>query len=164
MKTNAIRILESSGIHFELREYEVDENDLSATTVAAKINMPIEQVFKTLVARGDRSGVLFAIVPGHLQLDLKALAKETGNKKVEVVSLKELQPLTGYIRGGVTAIGAKKEYPVIIDKTAELFDRISISAGVRGTQVLLSPADYIRLTNATSAAITGGPVPGPSGH
>lgn len=155
MKTNAVRILEAAGVKFDLREYEVDETDLSATTVARKIGLPIEQVFKTLVARGDRTGVLFAVIPGDRQLDLKALAKETGNKKVEVVSLKEVQPLTGYIRGGVTAIGAKKDYPVWIDETAELFDIISISAGMRGTQVLLSPADYMRLTKATRAAIAG---------
>jgi Cys-tRNA(Pro)/Cys-tRNA(Cys) deacylase len=155
MKTNAVRLLEAAGIRFELREYEVDESDLSATTVAAKIGLPAEQVFKTLVARGDRTGVLLAVVPGDAHLDLKALAKATGNKKAEVVGLKEVQPLTGYIRGGVTAIGGKKDYPVCIDETAELFDVISISAGVRGTQVLLAPADYIRLTKASIAPIAG---------
>ncbi len=138
MKTNAIRLLEAAGIRFELREYEVDESDLSATTVAKKVGLPAEQVFKTLVARGDRTGVLLAVVPGDCQLDLKALAKATGNRKVDVVALKEVQPLTGYIRGGVTAIGGKKDYPVCIDETAELFEVISISAGVRGTQVRIT--------------------------
>lgn len=155
MKTNAVRLLEAAEIRFELREYEVDESDLSATTVAAKVGLPAEQVFKTLVARGDKTGVLLAVVPGDAQLDLKALAKATGNKRVDVVTLKEVQPLTGYIRGGVTAIGGKKDYPVCIDETAELFDIISISAGVRGTQVLLAPSDYIRITKAAIAAIAG---------
>lgn len=160
MKTNAVRILESAGVHFVLREYEVDETDLSAQTVARKVGMPIDQVFKTLVARGDKTGVMLAVVPGDRQLDLKALAKESGNKSVAVVSLKEVQPLTGYIRGGVTAIGAKKDYPVYVDETAQLFDTISISAGVRGTQVLLSTTDYIRLTKAKVVAIAGDVVEG----
>lgn len=160
MKTNAVRILELAGVRFELREYEVDETDLSAGTVARKVGMPVEQVFKTLVARGDKSGVLLAVVPGDRQLDLKALAKESGNKSVAVVSLKEVLPLTGYIRGGVTAIGAKKDYPVYVDETAQLYDRISISAGVRGTQVLLSPGDYIQLIKAKVAAIAGDVIEG----
>lgn len=155
MKTNAVRLLESMGIPHELREYEVDPEDLSATTVARKVGLPPEQVFKTLVARGDRNGVCLAVVPGDAQLDLKALAKLTGDRKVEVVPLKEVQPLTGYIRGGVTAIGCKKEYPVYLDETAELFDVISISAGVRGTQVLLAPGDYIRIVQAKLGAIAG---------
>jgi Cys-tRNA(Pro)/Cys-tRNA(Cys) deacylase len=112
--------------------------------VAAKIGLPAEQVFKTLVARGDRTGVLLAVVPGNAELDLKALARLTGDRKVDTVPLKEVQPLTGYIRGGVTALAAKKDYPVWVDETLELFDVISISAGVRGTQLLLSPADYLR--------------------
>ncbi len=148
MKTNAVRILEKLGARFELREYEVDESDLSATTVAAKLHLPAEQVFKTLLARGERNGLLFAVVPGDAQLDLKAIAHLSGDKKVEMVPLKDVQPLTGYIRGGVTAIGAKKDYPVYIDETAELFDVISLSAGVRGTQILIAPGEYIRIVNA----------------
>ncbi len=153
MKTNAVRILDKLGISYELREYQVDPDDLTAQTVAAKIDFPLDQVWKTLVARGDRHGVCFAVLPGSAALDLKALARATGDRKVETVALKEVQPLTGYIRGGVTALGAKKAYPVFVDETVELFDRISISAGVRGTQVLLAPADYLRAVAATVAAI-----------
>ncbi|XXF75947.1 Cys-tRNA(Pro) deacylase [Myxococcaceae bacterium GXIMD 01537] len=145
MKTNAARLLDTLGIPYSLREYEVDPEDLSAETVAAKVGMPPEQVFKTLVARGDRTGVLMAVVPGNGELDLKALARLTGDRKVETVPLKELQPLTGYIRGGVTALGGKKEYPVFVDETLELFDEVAVSAGVRGTQIVLAPADYLRV-------------------
>ena len=145
MKTNAARLLDTLGIKYELREYEVDPEDLSAETVARKVGLPAEQVFKTLVARGDRTGVLMAVVPGDAELDLKALAKLSGDRKVDTVPLKELQPLTGFIRGGVTAIGGKKEYPVFVDETVELFDVISVSAGVRGTQILMSPADYLKV-------------------
>ncbi|HLM66985.1 MAG TPA: Cys-tRNA(Pro) deacylase, partial [Longimicrobium sp.] len=146
MKTNAARLLDTLGVEYELHEYEVDPEDLSAETVAAKVGLPAEQVFKTLVARGDRTGVLMAVVPGDAELDLKALARLSGDRKVDTVPLKELQPLTGYIRGGVTALGGKKEYPVFVDETVELFDIISVSAGVRGTQLLLAPADYLRVT------------------
>lgn len=146
MKTNAARLLDSLGIRYELREYDVDPEDLSAETVAAKVGMPPEQVFKTLVARGDRTGVLMAVVPGNGELDLKALARLSGDRKVDTVPLKELQPLTGYIRGGVTAIGGKKDYPVFVDETLELFDVVAVSAGVRGTQIVLTPADYLRVT------------------
>ena len=148
MKTNAVRILDSLNIKYELREYEVDPEDLAAETVAAKIGLPPEQVFKTLLARGDRNGPCFAVVPGNAELDYKALAKLSGDRKLELVSLKEVQPLTGYIRGGVTVLGARKDYPVFADETIELWDIISISAGVRGTQILLPPADYLRVTNA----------------
>jgi Cys-tRNA(Pro)/Cys-tRNA(Cys) deacylase len=144
MKTNAARLLDALEISYELRDYEVDPDDLTAASVAAKIGLPAEQVFKTLVARGDRTGVLLAVVPGNAELDLKALARLTGDRKVDTVPLKEVQPLTGYIRGGVTALAAKKDYPVWVDETFELFDVISISAGVRGTQLLLSPGDYLR--------------------
>ncbi|HEX9101942.1 MAG TPA: Cys-tRNA(Pro) deacylase [Polyangia bacterium] len=153
MKTNAARILDSLGIAYELREYDVDPEDLSAETVAAKIGMPLEQVWKTLVARGDRHGVCLAVVPASAQLDLKALARLTGDRKSETVPLKEVQPLTGYIRGGVTALGCKKNYPVYADETIELFDRIAVSAGVRGTQIVLAPADYLRATKAKVGAI-----------
>src|SRR5262245_42698305 len=153
MKTNAVRLLEELGIRFDLRAYDVDPDDLTAETVAAKIALPAEQVFKTLVARGDRSGVCFAVVPGNCRLDLKALAKVTGDRKVETVPLKEVQPLTGYIRGGVTVLGAKKAYPVFVDETIELFEVVSISAGMRGLQLLLAPADYVRATGARLRSI-----------
>lgn len=153
MKTNAVRILDENGIAYELRDYTVDPNDLSAETVAQKIGMPLEQVFKTLVAKGDRNGVCLGVVPGHLELDLKALAKLTGDRKVDLAPLREVQPLTGYVRGGVTALGGRKDYPVFLDESALQFDRISVSAGVRGTQIILSPQDYQRVTNAVVGAI-----------
>lgn len=148
MKTNAVRMLDALDVHYELREYEVDPEDLAAETVAAKLGMPAEQVFKTLLARGGRNGPCFAVIPGNYELDLKAVAKLSGDRKIELVPLKEVQPLTGYIRGGVTALGAKKEFPVFVDETMELWDVISVSAGVRGVQVLLAPADYLRVTEA----------------
>lgn len=154
MKTNAARLLDTLGIAYTLRDYEVDPEDLSAESVAAKVGMPPEQVFKTLVARGDRTGVMMAVVPGNGELDLKALAKLSGDRKVDTVPLKELQPLTGYIRGGVTAIGGKKEYPVYVDETLELFDAIAVSAGVRGTQIVLAPADYLRVTQGKVGPIS----------
>ncbi len=153
MKTNATRILDSQGIAYTLRDYEVDPNDLTAESVAAKIGMPAEQVFKTLVVRGDRGGVYLAVIPGNTELDAKALARTTGDRKVELVPLKEVQPLTGYIRGGVTALGMKRAYPVYADETIELFDTVSISAGIRGLQILLSPGDYLRAVNAVVAPI-----------
>lgn len=153
MKTNAARLLDSLGIGYELRTYEVDPEDLAAESVAAKIGFPAEQVFKTLLARGDRNGPCFAVVPGNYELDYKKLAALSGDRKVELVSLKEVQPLTGYIRGGVTVLGAKKEYPVFADETIELWDVISVSAGVRGTQILMAPSDYLRVTKGTVGEI-----------
>lgn len=153
MKTNAARLLDSLGIAYELRDYEVDPDDLSAETVARKVGLPAEQVFKTLVARGDRHGVCLAVVPGDQELDLKALARVTGDRKVETVALKEVQPLTGYVRGGVTALAGRKDYPVFVDETLELFDRVAVSAGVRGTQLVLSPADYLRAVRGVVGAI-----------
>jgi Cys-tRNA(Pro)/Cys-tRNA(Cys) deacylase len=153
MKTNAVRLLASVGVPYELREYVVDPENLAAETVAAKMGLPPEQVFKTLLARGDRHGPCFAAIPGNYELDYKAVAKITGDRKVELVRLNELQALTGYIRGGVTVLGAKKEYPVYADESIELWDVISVSAGVRGTQILIAPADYLRVCNATVAAI-----------
>jgi Cys-tRNA(Pro)/Cys-tRNA(Cys) deacylase len=153
MKTNAARILDSLGIRYELRDYDVDPEDLSAETVAKKIGMPLEQVWKTLVARGDRAGVCLAVIPASAQLDLKALARLTGDRKVDTVPLKDVQPLTGYIRGGVTALGCKKSYPVFADETIELFEHIAVSAGIRGTQILIAPGDYLRATGATIGAI-----------
>ena len=153
-KTNAARQLDALGIAYEIREYEVDESDLTAENVARKVGLPPEQVFKTLVAKGDRNGVCFAVIPGDVQLDLKALAKLSGDRKSDTVPLKEVQPLTGYIRGGVTALAAKKSYPVFADETIELFDVISVSAGIRGAQLILTPADYLKATKAVVGAIT----------
>ena len=153
MKTNAVRMLDKLEIPYELRDYEVDPDDLAAESVAAKIGLDPERVFKTLVARGDRTGIVLAVIPGNTQLDLKALAQLSGNRKVETVSLKDVQPLTGYIRGGVTALACKKDYPVYIDEIMQVFDRVSISAGVRGTQILLAPDDYGRAVNGIWGAI-----------
>ena len=152
-KTNAARLLDQLGIHYELREYEVDPDDLAAETVAAKIGLPPEQVFKTMVARGDRNGICIAVIPGDSELDLKALASASGDRKIQLVPVKELQGLTGYIRGGVTALAGKKDYPVYVDETIELFDVISISAGIRGMQILISPAGYLRASKGTVAAL-----------
>jgi Cys-tRNA(Pro)/Cys-tRNA(Cys) deacylase len=152
-KTNAVRALETLGIPFELKAYDVDEADLSATTVARKVGLPAEQVFKTLLVRGDRQGLSFAVVPGDSTLDLKALALATGDRKVELVPLKEVQPLTGYIRGGVTVFAAKKDLPVVVDETVILFDIISVSAGMRGLQIFLHPDDYLRAAKAKLAPI-----------
>lgn len=143
-KTNAMRILEGMQIPFEVREYDVDEEHLDAVTVAAKVGLPPEQVFKTLLVRGDRHGCAFAVIPGNMELDFKAMAKATGDRKVEMVPLKEVTPLTGYVRGGVTVLGAKKEYPVVVDFTIALWDFVAVSAGQRGVQLLVSPAEYIR--------------------
>jgi Cys-tRNA(Pro)/Cys-tRNA(Cys) deacylase len=143
MKTNAVRLLDTLGVRYELREYEVDPQALDAETVAHKIGMPPAQVFKTLVVRGDRNGVCMAVVPADAELDEKALARLTGDRKVELVPLKEVQPLTGYIRGGVTALAGKRDYPVFVDETVELFDVIAVSAGVRGMQILLAPPDFL---------------------
>ena len=153
MKTNAVRLLGAAKIPYSLREYQVDPDDLSAETVAAKVNLPLEQVFKTLVMRGDRNGVCLAVVPGNTNVDEKAMARLTGDRRVEMVPLKEVQALTGYIRGGVTALAGKRDYPVYVDETIELFDVISISAGTRGLQILIAPADYLLITNATLGAI-----------
>jgi Cys-tRNA(Pro)/Cys-tRNA(Cys) deacylase len=165
-KTNAARQLDQMGIHYELRAYEVDPEDLAAETVAAEIGLPPEQVFKTLVARpaGSRSsggppgrdwhGVVMAVIPGDQELDLRALAAAAGEKKIELVPVKELQALTGYIRGGVTALAAKREYPVFVDETIELFDVVSISAGMRGLQILIAPTDYLRAVKGKAAALS----------
>lgn len=156
-KTNAARLLDQMGIQYDLRAYEVDPEDLAAETVAAKIGLPAEQVFKTLVARPsgskDRNGIVMAVIPGDQELDLKALAKAAGEKNIQLVPVKELQALTGYIRGGVTALAAKREYPVFVDETIELFDVISISAGMRGLQILIAPADYLRATKGMIGAL-----------
>jgi Cys-tRNA(Pro)/Cys-tRNA(Cys) deacylase len=152
-KTNAARLLDTLGIRYELRDYDAGDEHLTAEEVASRVGLPAEQVFKTLVARGDRTGVMLAVVPGDSALDLKALAKTASDRKCDTVPLKEVTPLTGYVRGGVTALACKKEYPTFVDETVELFDVVSVSAGVRGTQILLSPADYLRATKAQIGAI-----------
>jgi Cys-tRNA(Pro)/Cys-tRNA(Cys) deacylase len=153
MKTNAVRILDTLNIPYQLLSYEVDPNDLAAESVAAKIGLPPEQVFKTLVTKGDRTGVCLAVIPANTQLQLKSLARLTGNRKIEPVPLKDVQPLTGYIRGGVTALACKRDYPVYVDETVELFDQIAVSAGMRGLMIQLSPTDYLNATNGTTGAI-----------
>jgi Cys-tRNA(Pro)/Cys-tRNA(Cys) deacylase len=153
-KTNSVRLLDRLGIRYELREYEVDPEDLAAETVAAKIGFPAEQVFKTLVSQGDRNGICMAVIPGNTELDLKALAEASDNRKIQLVPVKDLQALTGYIRGGVTALAAKKNYPVYVDKSIDRFDVISISAGIRGLQILIAPAEYLKAAGATIAALT----------
>lgn len=153
-KTNAARILDQLGITYELRDYAVAPDHLAAETVAAKIGLPPEQVFKTLLVRGDRTGEVFAVIPGNYELDFKLLARALHDKKADLVPLKEVQPLTGYVRGGVTALGAKKDFPVVLDQTVILYDVISVSAGQRGTQILIQPGDYIRATSATVAEIS----------
>ena len=152
-KTNAARFLDQTGIHYELREYEVDPEDLAAEAVATKIGLPPEQLFKTLVAEGDRQGICMAVIPSNTELNLKALAITSGNRKIQLVPVEEIQKLTGYIRGGVTALAARKTYPVYVDETIELFEVISISAGVGGTQILLPPTDFLRATGAIVAPL-----------
>jgi len=154
LKTNGARFLENLNIPFELREYEVDPEDLSAITVARKIGMPPEQVFKTLLTTGGPGVFVFAVVPGDAELDFKKLAKAAGLRNAEMVSLKDVQPLTGYIRGGVTVFGAKRTFPVFVDETTILFDKISVSAGTRGTQLILSPDDYLRAAAAMDVPVT----------
>lgn len=153
MKTNAVRVLDTLGIAYELLTYDVDPDDLLATSTAKKLGLPADQVFKTLVVRGDRQGVALAVLPGSYYLDLKALARLSGNRKVETVSLKQVQPLTGYIRGGVTALACKKPYPVFVDEWAQAYEHIAVSAGMRGLMIWLSAADYMRATKATVGAI-----------
>jgi Cys-tRNA(Pro)/Cys-tRNA(Cys) deacylase len=147
-KTNAARLLDQAGVQYELRQYPVNEEDLSAPHVAQAIGMPPEQVFKTLVVRGDRTGVLLACIPGNAELNLRSLAAASGNKKVDLVPVKEVLGLTGYIRGGVSPIGTRKPYPLFLDETADLWDLISVSAGLRGTQMLLAPVDLARVVDA----------------
>jgi Cys-tRNA(Pro)/Cys-tRNA(Cys) deacylase len=155
-KTNAVRILESQGVAYEAREYEVDAEDLSAPKVAQAIGLPPEQVFKTLVAIGDKSGVLLACIPGSAELNLKALARVSSNKAAELVAVKDIQNLTGYIRGGVSPIGTKKVYPVFLDSSAEQWPRIAVSAGIRGCQLVVAPADLARVVGAVVTDIVVG--------
>jgi Cys-tRNA(Pro)/Cys-tRNA(Cys) deacylase len=153
-KTNALRILEDLHIAHRVIEYEVDESDLSAAAVAAKVGMECERVFKTLAARTDLGKVVLFCVPGDLELDLKKAARAAEVKSVAMLNLKDLQPVTGYIRGGCSPLGAKKAFPVYIDETARLFEEISVSAGARGMQVVLAPEDLARACGAAFADLT----------
>jgi Cys-tRNA(Pro)/Cys-tRNA(Cys) deacylase len=153
-KTNACRALDALGIDYALRTYPVDESDLSAETAAAKLGLPTEQVWKTLCMRADDRSVLLAVIPAGYELDLKKLAAAAGKRAVAPVPLKELTALTGYIRGGVTALACKKPYPTFVDENALLFDRISVSAGQRGLQIVIAPSEYVRATLATLADLT----------
>jgi Cys-tRNA(Pro)/Cys-tRNA(Cys) deacylase len=156
IKTNAARLLDSLGIAYEVQTYEVDLDDLSAIAVARKIGMPAEQVFKTLLTRAATGPAahFFAVIPGDSELDLKKLAHAAEVKKIELASLKDVEPLTGYVRGGVTVMAARTAFPAFADETVELFDAISVSAGQRGAQIVLAPADYLRATGATLADLT----------
>ena len=147
-KTNAARILDSKSVFYELKEYEVDENDLSATTLAVKIGENAEQIFKTLVLRGDKTGVFVAVIPGNAEVGLKKAAKVSGNKSCLMVQQKEILPLTGYIRGGCSPIGMKKAYPTYIHETCQMWDHIFISAGQRGLQFKINPDELINVTGA----------------
>jgi len=153
-KTNAARLLDAKGIAYELVEYEVDENDLSAVTLAKKIGQDIEQIFKTLVLRGDKNGVFVAVIPGNAEVDLKKAAKISGNKNCAMVQQKELLGLTGYIRGGCSPLGLKRPYPIYIHETCHLFGQIFISAGQRGLQIKINPEDLIRMTDAVVCDVT----------
>lgn len=157
-KTNAARLLEKTGIAFSLHHVDVDESDLSAASMARALGAAPECVFKTLVARGDRTGVLMACIPAAAELDLKALATVSGNKHVEMVRLREVLPLTGYRRGGCSPLAAKKAYPVFVDQSASACDRIYVSAGVRGLQLFLKPGDLLRAANGRYASLARSPV------
>lgn len=152
-KTNAARILDEMKISYQLIEYAVDEEHLDAVHVAESVGMPANQVFKTLVVRGDKNGIMFAVIPGDGELDLKALAKVSGNKRAELVPLKEVLPLTGYIRGGCSPLGAKKAYPVYMDSSSNQWKQIAISAGQRGMQIFAAPGDLQHATKATVAQL-----------
>ncbi len=153
-KTNAARLLDAAGIGYELAEYEVDENNLSATTLAKKIGQDVEKIFKTLVLRGDKTGVFVCVVPGNAEVDLKKAAKISENKNCAMVHQKELLGLTGYIRGGCSPLGMKRPYPIFIDEVCQLFDCIYVSAGQRGLQLKLNPEDLIRATGAVIGDLT----------
>ncbi|MBQ2824215.1 MAG: Cys-tRNA(Pro) deacylase [Oscillospiraceae bacterium] len=153
-KTNAMRMLEAAGIAFRTAEYEVDENDLSGMHVANQLGQPPEQVFKTLVLKGEKKGYLVCCIPVNEELDLKKAAKAFGDKKVEMLPLKDLLNVTGYIRGGCSPVGMKKKFPTIIDETAILFDEIAVSAGVRGAQIIIEPNSLCEFVQAEFAEIT----------
>lgn len=147
-KTNVARLMDKEKVGYELIPYEVDENDLSAQHVADGLGENIEQVFKTIVLQGDKSGYFVCVIPGHCEIDLKLAAKASGNKKCDLIPMKELLPLTGYIRGGCSPIGMKKPFPTYIHETCTNFPYIYVSAGIRGLQIKLSPSDLVRVTNA----------------
>ena len=153
-KTNAMRQLDAAGIKYTPMEYEVDESDLSGVKIARQIGLPEEQVFKTLTAMGDKTGAVVFVIPCHMELDLKKCAAVSGNKRVELVAVKELLSLTGYIRGGCSPIGMKKKFPTFFDETVSLYDEITVSAGVRGCQLLLSSEEIVKFTDAILADIT----------
>lgn len=152
-KTNAARLLDKAGIHYDLIPYVVDENDLAAGHIASQLGEPLERVFKTLVLEGDRSGHFVCVVPGDMEVDLKAAAKVSGNKKCDLIPMKELLPLTGYIRGGCSPVGMKKPFPTYFHSTATDYDYIYVSAGVRGLQFKIAPNDIIAYTKAHVADI-----------
>ncbi len=152
-KTNVARLLDKAAVSYELISYDVDENDLSAIHVAMSLNENIEQVFKTIVLHGDKNGYFVCVIPGEHEIDLKMAAKISGNKKCELIPMKELLPLTGYIRGGCSPIGMKKHFPTYIHETCLTFDYIYISAGIRGLQLKISPHDLIKETNAEVCAL-----------
>lgn len=154
-KTNVARLLDKAKVPYQLVPYEVDENDLSAVHVAEQLSENIEQVFKTLVLHGDKSGYFVCVIPGDAEVNLKKAAKASGNKSCEMIPVKELLPLTGYIRGGCSPIGMKKHFPTYIHQTAGQFDKIYVSAGQRGLQIQIAPADLIREAHATPADIIG---------
>lgn len=145
-KTNAARLLDAKSIHYDLAEYDVDESDLSAVTLAKKIGQNVEQIFKTLVLRGDKTGVFVCVIPGNAEVDLKKAAKVSGNKNCAMVQQKELLSLTGYIRGGCSPIGMKKPFPTFVHETCQLYDLIFVSAGQRGLQFKINPEDLIKIT------------------
>jgi Cys-tRNA(Pro)/Cys-tRNA(Cys) deacylase len=153
-KTNACRVLDRLGIGYELRSYDFDPDELQAERVAEKIGLPSEQVFKTLCVRADDRSTCYAVIPGNYELDLKRLAQVAGHRSLSPVAVKELQELTGYIRGGVTALASKKSLPVFADEMMLLFEVISVSAGQRGLQILIAPEDYVLATGATVAEIS----------
>jgi Cys-tRNA(Pro)/Cys-tRNA(Cys) deacylase len=153
-KTNAIRMLESAGVGFEVREYPVDEEDLSAAHAAEALGLDPDSVFKTIVLRGERTGPFVCVVPGPAEVDLKKAARAAGDKAAAPLPLKDLEPLTGYVRGGCSPIGMKKRFPTFIDETAGVFDRISVSAGRRGVQVLIAPGDLARIAGAEFQDLT----------
>ena len=153
-KTNVMRVLETNGIPFDTRYYEVDDGNFDGSLAAGKMGLDPDSVFKTLVCVGDKGAHLVCCIPVSQELDMKKAARAAGQKRVEMLPLKELLPLTGYVRGGCSPIGMKKPFPTWIDETAQLFDRIAVSAGKRGEQVLLSPDDLLRLIGAEYAALT----------
>ncbi len=153
-KTNVQRLLEAEGVAHRVAYYEVDPEDLSAAPVAAKIGMPLEQVFKTLAVLGDSGELALCCIPGDAELDLKKAAKVLGERRVAMLPLKELEPRTGYVRGGCSPLGTKKKFATLIDETATLFDEVSVSAGKRGVQVILDPKELAALAGALFADIT----------